>query len=71
MMPEIYLTYVDMTESGDRENWSVFYVRPIVTTSAIAARNAGKKEIARLCAEDPDLMPSHFHAHIVGPLEIQ
>lgn len=68
---EVWLTYVDQTDGCDRESWSVFYTKPTVTLSEAAAQQAGKDEIAALCAGDPDMDPAEYTAHVVGPLEIK
>ena len=48
---QIWLTYVDDVDNGSRENWSVFYVEPIVTTSRKNAELEGKKEVERKVRE--------------------
>ena len=77
---QIWLTYVDDVDNGSRENWSVFYVEPIVTTSRKNAELEGKKEVERKARElailfddddvDEESYKNHFTYHIQGPFTV-
>lgn len=75
---QVWLAYVDLTDGGDRESWSVFYVEPFVGVTEASVNAAAKAEITKLatqeCSENgdpPSDIPYYekdYSIHIVGPL---